>query len=214
MIREAVFAESGGLMVKSVAMPCLGSREVLVRIRATALNRADLLQARGMYPPPTGASDILGLEMAGEIVEISADCSLGYSVGDRVMALMSSDGYSNFAAVDERMLMRIPDSYSFLQAAAIPEVWLTAFQLLFLVGDLKPGMTVLIHAGASGVGIAATQLAVNFGSKVLVTASSAEKIRQCVEFGASAGFNYKEGAFAAGVMAATQGVGVDMVPCL
>ena len=132
--------------------------EVLVNIKATAVNRADLLQAGGNYPPPAGASPLLGLEMAGEIAAIGADVT-GWQVGDRVCALLPGGGYAEQINVPAGMLMRIPEGWSFETGAAVPEVWLTAFVNLFLEGSLQPGETALIHAAASGVGTAAIQLA-------------------------------------------------------
>jgi tumor protein p53-inducible protein 3 len=124
--------------------------ELLVRVRATALNRADLLQRRGLYPPPAGASEILGLEMAGEILQVGSACR-EWSPGDRVFALLTGGGYAQKAVVPCGMAIRIPDNLSYEEAAAIPEAFLTAYHNLFSLGGLTPGMTVLVHAGGSGV---------------------------------------------------------------
>ena len=128
-------------------------REVLVKVHAAALNRADLLQRQGKYPPPEGASDILGLEMAGEVVQAPAGSR--WQPGDRVMGLLAGGGQAELVAVHEDLLMPIPDNLSYIEAAAIPEVFLTAYQTLFTEGKGQQGETVLIHAGGSGVGSAA-----------------------------------------------------------
>ena len=154
--------------------------------------------------------DILGLEMAGEVVSVGAACG-GWAPGDRVCALLPGGGYAELAAIPAGLAMRIPEPLSFEQAAAIPEVYLTAYQNLFNVARLAPGQTVLIHAGASGVGTAAIQLVRETGGSSLVTAGSAEKISRCVALGARAGWNYKEGPFAPWVAEQTGGRGVDIV---
>lgn len=184
--------------------------ELLVRVRATALNRADLLQRRGKYPPPEGASGILGLEMAGEVI------SVGHAVrdfrkGDRVCALLPGGGYAQQAAIPAGLAIRLPDRLSFEEGAAIPEAFLTAYRNLFVLGGLDAGRTVLVHAGASGVGTAAIQLIREAGAVALVTAGSPEKIRRCLELGARAAWNRKEGAFAPWVAAQTGGRGVDLI---
>ncbi len=185
--------------------------EVLVKVMATAVNRADLLQARGAYPPPPGASEILGLEMAGMIIAKGEQVSDEWKIGDRVCALLPGGGYAERVAVPAEMLLRLPDSWSFVQGTAVPEVWLTAFVNLFLEGDLKKGETVLIHAGASGVGTAAIQLAAVTECQVIVTASQPEKLAKCRELGASTAINYKEQDFLQETLAATGGEGVDVI---
>jgi putative PIG3 family NAD(P)H quinone oxidoreductase len=186
-----------------------GADEVLVDVRATAVNRADLSQARGNYAPPPGASDILGLEMAGVIREVGAEV-VGWRPGDRVCALLPGGGYAGQAAVPAGMLLRLPDEWSFAQGAAVPEVWYTAFINLFDEGQLKAGETALIHAGASGVGTAAIQLAVAAGARAIATAGSDEKAAFCGELGAIA-INYKTQDFLAETLAATDGQGVDVI---
>ena len=147
----------------------LGPDEVLVTVRATAVNRADLWQAQGNYPPPPGASEILGLEMAGVVEAVGADVT-GWQVGDRVGALLPGGGYAEKAAVPADMLMLLPDAWTFEMGTAVPEAWFTAYVNLFLEGGLQEGETALIHAGASGVGTAAIQLAVAVGVKAFITA--------------------------------------------
>ncbi len=187
-----------------------GPEEVLVDVRATAVNRADLLQARGGYPPPPGASHILGLEMAGVINAVGEGVE-GWQPGDRVCALLPGGGYAEQVAVPARMLLRLPDEWSFAQGTAVPEVWYTAYVNLFLEGDLKPGETVLIHAGASGVGTAAIQLAHITDATVFVTAGRADKLAACRDLGATQAINYKEQEFLEIVLAATNGQGVDLI---
>jgi putative PIG3 family NAD(P)H quinone oxidoreductase len=190
--------------------PVMKEDDLLVRVKATALNRADLLQRRGKHPPPKGVPDILGLEMAGEVVDVGAACE-GWAAGDRVCALLPGGGYAEGVSIPAGMAMRIPVNLSFEEAAAIPEVFLTAYQNLFNVARLAPGETVLIHAGGSGVGTAAIQLVREAGGISLVTAGSREKIDRCLELGARAGWNPKEGPFAPWVAQATGGKGVDIV---
>jgi putative PIG3 family NAD(P)H quinone oxidoreductase len=192
------------------ADPPYSPAEVLVAVRATAVNRADLAQARGHYPPPPGVTDIIGLEMAGEIVALGAQVQ-GWQVGDRVCALLAGGGYAEKAAVHHQMLLRLPDEWSFEQGAAVPEVWYTAFVNLFLEANLQPGEAALIHAGASGVGTAAIQLVREAGARIIATAGTAEKVAYCQQLGAEVAVNYKEQDFLAEVQAATNGAGVDVI---
>lgn len=187
-----------------------GPDELLVAVKATAVNRADLLQARGGYPPPPGASDILGLEMAGVVTAVG-DHVAGWQVGDRVCALLPGGGYAEQVAVPAQMALRLPEKWGFVQGTAVPEVWYTAFVNLFLEGDLKAGETVLIHAGASGVGTACIQLAQISGATAFVTAGNEEKLRRCRELGAKLAINYKAEDFLEKVLAATNGEGVDLI---
>jgi putative PIG3 family NAD(P)H quinone oxidoreductase len=190
--------------------PVMKEDELLVKIRATALNRADLLQRRGKHPPPKGVPVILGLEMAGEVVDVGTACE-GWAPGDRVCALLPGGGYAERVSIPAGLAMRVPGNLSFEQAAAIPEVFLTAYQNLFNVARLAPGETVLIHAGGSGVGTAAIQLVREARGISLVTAGSTEKIARCAALGAIAGWNYRDGPFAPWVAEQTGGHGVDIV---
>jgi len=190
--------------------PVMKEDELLVRIRATALNRADLLQRRGKHPPPEGVPDILGLEMAGEV--LAAGPAAGdWKPGDRVCALLPGGGYAELVSIPAGLAMPIPPNLSFEEAAAIPEVFLTAFQNLFNVAMLSRGQIVLVHAGGSGVGTAAIQLIREAGAYSLATAGSPEKIARCLSLGARAGWNYKEGPFSQWVAGQTDGRGVDIV---
>jgi tumor protein p53-inducible protein 3 len=190
--------------------PVMSDDDILVQVKATALNRADLLQKRGLYPPPKGASPILGLEMSGVIEKVGSNVN-GWTEGDRIFALLPGGGYAERVSIPAGMAMRIPDNYSFEEAAAIPEVFLTAYLNLFVLGGLKSNQTVLIHAGASGVGTAAIQLVRESGSTSIVTASSDEKRSTCLQLGASLAIDYKAGPFAAKVKEATGGYGVNII---
>ncbi len=187
-----------------------GADELLVDVKATALNRADLLQKRGLYPPPPGASEIIGLEMAGVVKEVGSNVA-GWKPGDRVCALLPGGGYAQQVTIPAGMAIPIPDHFSFEEAAAIPEVFLTAYLNLFFLGKLQQGQTVLIHAGASGVGTAAIQLVREVGATSIVTAGSAEKLDACLTLGANNAINYKEGPFAPAVKELTGGKGVHII---
>lgn len=187
-----------------------GADEVLVNVKATAVNRADLLQARGGYSPPDGASQILGLEMAGVIAALGEDVE-EWEVGDHVCALLPGGGYAQQVNVPANMLLRMPEDWTFAQGTAVPEVWFTAYVNLFLEGDLQAGESVLIHAGASGVGTAAIQLAKAVEATVFVTSSSARKLDFCRELGADFTINYKEEDFLARVLEETGNKGVNLI---
>lgn len=190
--------------------PRLGSGEVLVDVHATALNRADLGQRAGRYPPPPGAPDILGLEMAGRVRETAPDVD-GWLPGDEVMALLPGGGYAEMVSVPAPLLMPVPSGLGLQAAAGIPEVFLTAFSALFLEGRVESGETVLLHGGASGVGTAAIQMAKRAGCTVFVTAGSNEKIEACLGLGADQAVNYREEDFEERMRVATGGGGVDMI---
>ena len=184
--------------------------ELLVRVKATALNRLDIMQREGRYPPPPGASPILGLDIAG-VVEEAGEKTSGFKKEDRVFGLLSGGGYAEYAVLNGEMAMPIPDNLSFEEAASIPEAFLTAYQALFLMGGVKAGETVLIHAGASGVGTAAIQMVRESGAVAMVTAGSEEKLSACRGLGASTAINYKDGPFAPKVLAATENRGVNLI---
>ncbi len=202
--------EDRPLLWQEVEAPGYRADEVLVDIHATALNRADLMQRAGNYPPPPGASDILGLEMAGRIIEIGDEVT-GWNIGDRVCALLPGGGYAEQINVPHQMLMPIPDEWSFEQAAAVPEVFFTAYLNLFIEAGLKEGESVLIHGGASGVGTAGIQLAHQAGCRVFVTAGTDEKTARCRELGAELAANYKTEDFAERIKNHTNGEGVDVI---
>ncbi len=212
-MRAVVVEQPGGPEVLHIGEspdPSPSADEVLVRVGATALNRLDLLQRQGVYPLPPGAPETLGVEMAGEVVSWGADVT-GWATGDRVCALLLGGGYAELVAVPASMLMRVPDNLTIEQAAAVPEVFLTAYLNLFTLGDLPHDGAALIHGGASGVGTAAIQLVKEWGARAIVTVGSATKAARCVALGAAAAFNYNDGPFQESVLAATAGRGVDVI---
>lgn len=212
-MKAIVLSEYGDpdvLHVGEVSTPTIAADELLVRVHASALNRADLLQRRGLYPPPPGASEVIGLEVAGEVAAVGDDVR-DWQVGDRICALVPGGGYAEFAAVPAGMAIRLPTDWTYEQGAAIPEVFLTAYSNLFWLGGLKPGHRVLIHAGASGVGTAAIQLVREVGATAYVTAGSPEKLEVCTTLGATAGWNYHEGSFHPWIQTETDGQGVDII---
>lgn len=198
------------LAIEDVKEPRPNADQILVRVKTSALNRADTLQRQGLYPPPPGDSEILGLELAGEVVEWGANVS-GYSAGDRIFALVGGGGYAEYALVDKDMAMRIPDGWTFEQAAAVPEVFLTANETMFELGGLKKDDSLLIHAGGSGVGTAAIQMASHIGATIFFTAGSDEKIERAKALGGTHGINYKTQDFVSEVNRLTEGNGVDVV---
>ena len=209
-MRAVVFIAPGGpevLFIGNAPTPQPAPGELLVRVHAAGVNRADLLQRMGRYDPPPGASPILGLEIAGEVVEPAGD----WQVGDRVMAVVTGGGYAEYAVVPADQAMSIPTMFSDTQAAAVPEAFLTAWLNLFTLGNLASGEHVLIHAAASGVGTAAVQLAKRAGAVVYATAGTPEKCAFVNELGADVVVNYRETPFADAVLHATNGRGVDVV---
>jgi tumor protein p53-inducible protein 3 len=190
--------------------PLPGPDDVLVENHATSVNRADLSQRAGNYPPPPGASPILGLDMAGDIIQVGENVS-GWEVGDRVCALIPGGGYAERVAVPHQMLMPILEGWSYEQGAAIPEVFLTAFVNIFMEADFKEGETVLFHGGGSGVGTAAIQLVREAGGRMIVTAGKPDKIEKCTALGAHLVINYKEEDFFQRVQDFTDGAGVDVI---
>ena len=203
------------LTITEVADPVPGPEEVLVDIVATALNRADLLQRRGLYPSPPlagftpPAPEIPGVEFSGRVAALGERVT-SWSVGDEVMGIVGGGSYSERLVTHEHQLMRIPTTVSVEDAAAIPEVWITAFDALVAQGGLSSGRTALVHAGASGVGTAAIQICKALGARVIVTAS-AGKLAACRELGADLAIDYATMDFVAECMSFTNGVGVDVV---
>lgn len=214
MMRAVCVDVPGGpenLLLQSVPRPNPKAGEVLIKVHAAALNRADLLQRRGLYPPPAGESDIIGLEVAGTIHTLGPGVKKQWKPDDRVMALLCGGGYAEYVSVPEELLMPVPSNLTMCQAAAIPEAWLTAFQLLDFVAQMKEGEVVLVHAGGSGVGTAAVQLVRLFRGVPVVTAGSPEKLKLAEKLGAVVGFNYKEESFAQGVHDFTGGKGANVI---
>jgi len=207
-----VHTDKGTIDLSWEAIPDLspGPDDILLDIHATAVNRADLLQARGLYPAPPGDSPILGLEVAGQIKSVGTDVE-AWVPGDRVCALAPGGGYAEQAILPQGLLIPLPDQWSYIQGAAVPEVWLTAYSNLCLEGAMRAGETVLIHAGASGVGTAAIQLSREMGARVAVTAGSDEKLARCRDLGAAITINYKSDHFDKAVMSFTDNQGVDLI---
>jgi len=189
--------------------PELRAGELRIAVAATAVNRADLMQRRGLYPPPPGASPILGLECAGRVLELGPGAT-GFAVGDRVMALLAGGGYAEEACVDAGSVMPVPAQLSLVEAAAIPEVFLTCHLNLFQLAQVPAGGSALVHGGGSGIGTAAIQLLREAGVRSIVTAGSAEKCARCLELGADAALDYSKGPFAPAVLEQTGGAGVDV----
>ncbi|MFD0883282.1 NAD(P)H-quinone oxidoreductase [Streptosporangium algeriense] len=185
---------------REVPDPRLGPGDVLIDVAASAVNRADILQRKGQYAPPPGASPYPGLECSGVVAEVGSDVE-GFRAGDRVCALLSGGGYAERVAVPWQQVMRVPEGVDLVEAAALPEVACTVWSNVFMTARLRRGETLLVHGGASGIGTLAVQLAKAFGSRVVVTAGSAEKIARCLELGADEGINYREGDFSEKVQA-------------
>src|ERR671921_2224961 len=190
--------------------PVLRPGEVLVDVVATAVNRADLLQRAGFYPPPPGASDVLGLECSGVVSEVGEGVT-GWSVGDEVCALLSGGGYAERVAVPAGQLLPRPQGVDLVDAAALPEVVCTVWSNVFMTAGLRPGELLLVHGGSSGIGTMAIQLAREAGAWVAVTAGSAEKLSACRELGAEVLVNYREQDFVEVVRDSTDGRGADVV---
>ena len=202
-------ASDNSLVWTEFDKPAPGDHEVLIKVVATAINRADLVQRTGGYRPPPGASPILGLECAGEVVAVGASCQR-YREGDRVCALLAGGGYAEYAAVDEGSVLPVPGGLTLTQAAGIPEVFATAWLNLFIEAGVQPGEKVVLHAGASGVGTAAIQMCRINAVETFVTVGSEDKLNACLQLGASGGVNRHDGSFLEAVRAFAPG-GVDVI---
>ncbi len=211
---RAVAAEGSGgpdvLKIVERPVPRPGEGEILVRVHAAGVNRPDVIQRQGGYPPPPGAPDILGLEIAGEVVETGPDARR-FPVGARVMGLIAGGGYAEYAVVHESNALPVPDGVSWEEAGAIPETYFTVWTNVFERGRLQPGETLLVHGGSSGIGTTAIQLAKAFGATVIATAGSQEKCDACTSLGADVAVNYRNEDFVAAVKAATGGRGADVI---
>ncbi|MCZ2822646.1 NAD(P)H-quinone oxidoreductase [Modestobacter sp. VKM Ac-2977] len=212
-MRAVTISSPGGPEVLGwgeVPDPVCGPGEVLVDVAATAVNRADTLQRQGHYPPPPGASEVLGLECSGVISEVGADVT-GWSVGDEVCALLSGGGYAERVAVPAGQLLPRPAGVELATAAALPEVVCTVWSNVFMLAGLRAGEVFLVHGGSSGIGTMAIQLAARAGARVATTAGSAEKLAFCRELGADIGVDHREQDFVEVVREATDGHGADVV---
>lgn len=206
---NALQTENGQLKPAKIPTPQPNAGELLVEVKAAGVNRADILQKEGKYPPPAAASPLLGLEVSGTVAAVGEGVK-NWKVGDRVFGLMGGGGYAQYAILNSRLAMPVPDALDFTEAAAIPEVFLTAWQALKWLAKLQPGEKILIHAGASGVGTAAIQLAKFLGAEAWVTAS-AGKHAACRALGASLTIDYKQQNFAEVIHERTAGKGVAVI---
>jgi NADPH2:quinone reductase len=213
MMRAVVAEGSGGPEVLKLVqrpVPRPGDGEILVRVKAAGVNRPDVIQRQGGYPPPPGAPDILGLEIAGEVV--AAGSSAGrFSVGQPVMALVPGGGYAEYAVVHESNVLPVPPGLSIEEAGAIPETYFTVWTNVFDRGRLQAGETFLVHGGTSGIGTTAIQLAKAFGATVITTAGSLDKCDACLRLGADVAVNYRTQDFVAATKEATGGRGADLI---
>lgn len=207
---KAIDVQDDKLVWSNTDAPEVAAGEVLIQVHATAVNRADLLQRAGLYPVPAGMSPILGLECAGEIVALG-DGVDGFQIGDKVCALLAGGGYAEQVAVPAGQVLPLPSGLDFIQGAAIPEVFATAYLNLFQLAELVPEEKVLLHAGASGVGTAAIQLCNAFGNPCFVTTGSNEKIARCTGLGAAGGSNRHEQNFPDAVAEWAGKGGVDVI---
>lgn len=204
------FGDIDVLTIAEVPDPTLRPGEVLIDVAAAGVNRADLLQRQGNYPPPKGESELPGLEVSGTIAELGEGVE-GWSVGDEVCALLSGGGYAEKVAVPAGQLLPIPAGVSLTDAASLPEVASTVWSNVFMTANLQPGQTLLVHGGGSGIGTMAIQLAKQIGARVAVTAGSAEKLEFCKELGADILINYRDDDFVEKLKEATDGHGADVI---
>lgn len=212
-MKNIAISEAGGpevLIPAESKRPEPGPDQVLIKVAAAGINRPDVLQRLGLYPPPPGASEIPGLEVAGEIIAINGDFDTP-AIGDRVCALLHSGGYAEYAVADAGLCLPVPDNLTATEAAAIPETFFTVWSNVFERGQLKPGETLLVHGGSSGIGTTAIQLARAFGSPVFATAGTDEKCAACRQLGADPAINYRRQDFVAECLTATDGRGVDVI---
>jgi putative PIG3 family NAD(P)H quinone oxidoreductase len=198
------------LLPETRSVPTPGPGEILVKVHAAGVNRPDVAQRSGAYPPPPGASDLPGLEIAGEVAAIGAGASR-HKLGDKVMSLVAGGGYAQYCIAQDAQAMPVPAAFSMLEAGATPETLMTVWHNVFERGALRPGETLLVHGGSSGIGTMAIQLAKAFGSKVIVTVGSQDKADACLKLGADRAVNYKTEDFVAAVKAETSGAGANVI---
>ena len=198
------------LVPGTIDTPSPGPGQVLIRVKAAGVNRPDVVQRQGFYPPPPGSPDTLGLEIAGTVVALGANVT-STKVGDEVAALVGGGGYAQYCVADEPLLVPVPNGYSMVEAAALPETFFTVWTNVFERGGLISGETLLIHGGSSGIGTTAIQIAVARGATVYVTAGSDEKCKACEDLGAKRAINYKTEDFLTLMQEETNGQGVDVI---
>ena len=212
-MRAVIASTPGGpevLTVTELPDPTPGEHDVVIDVVGTAVNRADTLQRQGFYPPPAGASDVLGLECSGRISAVGSAVT-GWAVGDEVCALLAGGGYAEKVLVPAGQVMPVPDGVDLVTAGSLPEVAATVWSNLFMIAGLQPGEVLLVHGGAGGIGTLAIQLARTLGSRVVTTAGSAAKLDVCRSLGADVAVNYKEQDFVEVVKTATAGHGADVI---
>jgi NADPH:quinone reductase len=213
MMNAVVAARPGGPEVLHIAqrpLPSPREDEILIAVEAAGINRPDTLQRQGLYPPPAGAPDILGLEVAGKIAALGAKAKR-FSLGDRVLALVPGGGYAQYCVAHESNALPVPAGLSMVEAGAIPETFFTVWTNVFDRGGLKAGETLLVHGGTSGIGTTAIMLAKAFGATVIATAGSDEKVQACRELGADFAVNYRTSDFVAATLEATNARGADVI---
>jgi len=198
------------LLPETRTVPLPGPGEILVKVAAAGVNRPDVAQRSGAYPPPPGASDLPGLEIAGEVVALGAGATR-HKLGDRVMSLVAGGGYAQYCIAQDAQAITVPSVLSMQEAGSIPETLMTVWHNVFERGRLQPGETLLIHGGSSGIGTMAIQLANAFGSKVIVTVGGQDKVDACLKLGADRAINYKTEDFVAEVKTATNGAGANVI---
>lgn len=198
------------LVPETRPVPQVRPDEILIKVKAAGVNRPDVSQRAGFYPPPPGASDLPGLEVSGEVVALGSNATK-HKLGDRVMSLVAGGGYAQYCIAQDAQAMAVPPALSMLEAGALPETLMTVWHNVFERGALKPGETLLVHGGSSGIGTMAIQLAKAFGSKVIVTVGSQDKADACLKLGADRAINYKTEDFVAEVKAATSGAGANVI---
>jgi putative PIG3 family NAD(P)H quinone oxidoreductase len=198
------------LLPETRTVPKPGPGEILIKVQAAGVNRPDVAQRSGAYPPPPGASDLPGLEVAG-VVAALGEGAVRHKLGDKVMSLVAGGGYAQYCIAQDAQAMAVPAAFSMLEAGATPETLMTVWHNVFERGALKPGETLLVHGGSSGIGTMAIQLAKAFGSKVIVTVGSQDKADACLKLGADRAINYKTEDFVAAVKAETAGAGANVI---
>lgn len=215
-MRAIAISQPGGpevLQLQTLPEPQAGAGECLIAVEAYGINRPDVLQRKGAYPPPPGASPLPGLEVAGRIVagDAAALTAAGLAIGDAVCALVAGGGYAERCVAPVEQCLPVPEGWSMAEAASLPETFFTVWSNVFERASLKAGESLLVHGGSSGIGVTAIQLAKAFGARVLVTVGNAAKAQACLKLGADVAINYREQDFVAEVKAATQGRGVDVI---
>ena len=210
VIEVARPGDSSVLEMGERPIPVPKSGEVLIKVAAAGMNRADVMQRNGHYPPPPGASDILGLEVSGTVVASAPD-AVGFSAGDEVCALLTGGGYAEYCTAPASSCLPVPKSLSLVSAAAVPETFFTVWTNVFMRGKLKKGEKFLVHGGTSGIGTTAIQLALAFGARVGATAGNDDKCEACIELGADRAINYRTKDFVEEVLDWTDGRGVDLI---